>query len=445
MPKIVTPSSNRPMSLTLCLLLVWPLLLALAVPAQTGADLSGVWEITINRFNEHSSNRLILKADGEKLSGSGFGDLKVAGTVKGDRVEFQVLQDKNVVATCTGLITATGLTGKVKQGNDEFTWTAKRSPARPADAPRFHEFKATEYHRYFSADIPPALHIFPGDTVHTNTVDAGGFDKDGVRRSMGGNPLSGPFYIEGAAPGDTLVVHFIKIRLNRDTAVTGDSIVSSALDPDYFKHQEEVKDFDTTWKLDRNAGTGTLAKPTDKLKNFKVELHPMLGCIGVAPSQNQSLRSGELGGFGGNMDYNQIQEGVTVYLPVAHNGALLFVGDGHAQQGDGELTGDALETSMEIEFTVDLIQGKSFGGVRAENDEYIMATGVAGSLQESLQDATTTLARWIQNDYGLNSSEVAMVLGTSIRYDIAEIVDPHVNVVAKIKKSVLAQLTKIAQ
>ncbi|HEY6328557.1 MAG TPA: acetamidase/formamidase family protein [Blastocatellia bacterium] len=422
-------------------------LLAPIARAQSGPQLSGDWEITLNRFGEPRSDRLVLNMEGAKISGSAFGDIKVVGTLTGDKVQLELSDRQGAVAVLAGMVNGQGLSGTGTMANDksEFTWTARRSPARPPDAPRHYEFQATEYHRYFSATTPPALHIFPGDSVHTNTVDAGGWDKDHIRRSMGGNPLSGPFYVEGAAPGDTLVVHFTKIRLNRDTAESGDSIAPTALNPGYFKHQKEVTDFDSTWKLDRDRGVGTLAKPTDKLKNFKVELHPMLGCVGVAPPQNQSIRSGELGDYGGNMDYNQIQEGVTLYLPVAQDGALLYVGDGHALQGDGELTGDALETSMEVEFTVDLIRGKSFGGVRAENDEYIMATGVGGSLQDSLQRATTVLARWIEDGYGLNPSEVAMVLGTSIKYDIAEVVDPHVNVVAKVKKSVLAQLTKVSQ
>jgi len=140
------------------------------------------------------------------------------------------------------------------------------------------------------------------------------------------------------------------------------------------------------------------------------------------------------------MDYNGLREGTTIYLPVNQAGALLFVGDGHAVEGDGELTGDALETSMDVEFTVNLLQGQRTGGPRAENDEYIMAMGIAGSLPDALRQATTELARCIERDYHLTANESAMVLGTSIRYDIAEIVDPQVNIVAKLSKSVLAQL-----
>ncbi len=140
------------------------------------------------------------------------------------------------------------------------------------------------------------------------------------------------------------------------------------------------------------------------------------------------------------MDYNQVREGTTLYFPVFQPGALLFVGDGHAAQGDGELTGDALETSMDVEFTVNVISGQSTGGPRAENDEYIMAMGIANSLPDALKQATTQLARWLERDYHLTPNETAIVLGTSVRYDIGEIVDPQVNIVAKISRAALAQL-----
>ena len=183
-----------------------------------------------------------------------------------------------------------------------------------------------------------------------------------------------------------------------------------------------------------------LAKPTDKLKDFTVQLQPMLGCVGVAPPADQSFRAGWLGSWGGNMDYSGVREGVTVYLPVYQEGAILFVGDGHAGEGDGELNGDALETSMDVEFTVDLVRGQSTQGPRFESDEFLMASGIAGSLQDALQQATSELARWLERDYKLSANESNVVLGTSIRYDIAEVVDPQFHIVAKVSKSVLEGL-----
>ncbi|HXW15651.1 MAG TPA: acetamidase/formamidase family protein, partial [Terriglobia bacterium] len=243
---------------------------------------------------------------------------------------------------------------------------------------------------------------------------------------------------EGAWPGDTLVVKLKRVRLNRDTAGTySNSVVLSALDPYYARDQKRIEDFDSTWKLEQDSGVAILTKPTDRLRNFQVKLAPMMGCIGVAPRGGQAFRSGELGDYGGNMDYNQLREGVTLYLPVFQPGALLFVGDGHAAQGDGELTGNALETSMEVEITVDITEGFGLDQPHAENDDYIMVMGIGNSLENALQSATTGLSKWLDHDYKLDSAEIAMVLGSSMRYDIAEVVDPRVHVVAKVSKGAL--------
>jgi acetamidase/formamidase len=131
-----------------------------------------------------------------------------------------------------------------------------------------------------------------------------------------------------------------------------------------------------------------------------------------------------------------------LFLPVYQLGALLFLGDGHAAQGDGELTGNALETSMDIEFAVDVIAGKSSAMPRAQDDECLMAMGIAGSLTDAFQIATTQMARWLEDDYKLIAPEVATVLGTAMRYDIAEVVDPYVNVVARVPRKALEPLTK---
>jgi len=284
------------------------------------------------------------------------------------------------------------------------------------------------------------LDVASGDTIETWSVDAGGVDASGKRRSPGGNPLTGPFFVDGAWPGDTLVVKLNRVRLTRDTAVSGDQIVPSALGPRYYRDLKFDEKFSSEWTLDRAAGVARLTKPSEHLKNYTVPLKPMLGCIAVAPPQEMSFRSGYLGAWGGNMDFSQLGEGATVYLPVMHPGALLFLGDGHAAQGDGELTGDALETSMEFSVTVELVKNKTVPQPRAENAQFRMASGIANGLQEALQQATTNLSRWLTDDYKLTPNEVAIVLGTAIQYQIAEVVDPLVHVVAKIDKKALAGL-----
>jgi amidase len=142
------------------------------------------------------------------------------------------------------------------------------------------------------------------------------------------------------------------------------------------------------------------------------------------------------------MDYNQIREGTTIYLPVYHPGALLFLGDGHAAQGDGELTGDALETSMDFEFTVDVIPGPNFGHPLAENAEFLISIGIGGSLDQALQQATSGMVRWLERDYKLTANEAALLLGFAVKYDVADLVGTQVSIAAKLPKSMLAQLTK---
>ncbi len=412
------------------------------VPRAQNTDLSGKWQVTVTHHGSSEYATLTLKSADGHLTGEMFGD-DFAVTSSDGQLEVRC-KEKDAKNKECGL-----LKGRLNDGvmnasgtlyEEESTWTARKVPAISRSASR-HEFVPKIYYNEFSGRIEPVLRTNPGDTVHTTTVDAGGVDAGGMHVAAGGNPLTGPFYIEGAWPGDTLVIKLNRIRLNRDSAGTySDSVVLSALDPYYARDRKKVENFESTWKLDREKNLATLTKPTEPLKNFHVKLAPMLGCIGVAPGGKEAFRSGRLGNYGGNMDYSQMREGTTLYLPVFQPGALLFVGDGHAAQGDGELTGNALETSMDVEFTVDLAQENGLHQPRAENDEYVMVMGIDNSLEDALRSATTGMSRWLESSYKLNAAEIAMILGSSMRYDIAEIVDPQVHVVAKVARSVLKQI-----
>ena len=169
----------------------------------------------------------------------------------------------------------------------------------------------------------------------------------------------------------------------------------------------------------------------------------MLGCVATAPGFASSPPpTGDSGRWGGNMDFNQIVEGVTVYLPVNQPGALLYVGDGHAAQGDGELNGNALETSMEVEFTVDLLHDKSIRTPRVESDSAIMTVGLGGSLEDAMRVATSGMSQWLEQDYGLTPSEIAQVLGTTVQFNISEVADRNAGVAAKLSKQRLQSLGK---
>lgn len=412
----------------------------LAAAKAFGADISGDWEFAGKYLGETNYARVTIKVDEKRISGR-LNELTLEGEVKGDELTFKAKRPNgDAFGDFTGKAHGDQLEGTALWSGDRpVTWWARRAAVAPSK-PRVVDFEPKEFHRVFSDAIPPVLRIFPGDTVRTWTVDAGGVDSKGVTRSQGGNPETGPFFIEGALPGDTLVVKLERVRLNRDSAGSGNRIVPTALTAGYVQRTKYADKFDSAWVLEREKGVARLKNPSEHLTNYVVRLQPMLGCIAVAPPAHQSFRTGYLGGYGGNMDYNQIREGTTVYLPVFVPGALLFIGDGHAAQGDGELTGDALETSMDVEFTVEVLKGEMTGSPRAENAEYLMALGIANSLPEAVQSATTELANWLQRDHKLSPNEAAMVLGTAMQYNIAEVVDPLVHVVAKVRKDALSGL-----
>jgi len=293
--------------------------------------------------------------------------------------------------------------------------------------------------------IKPVLSVSTGDTIHTTTVDAAGMDENGVTRVLGGNPETGPFFVETAAPGDTLVVHLTRVRLNRDWALSDDSLVGRAMDSDLaVKMKDPGKS--VRWHLDLQRGVATPEKPSEHLTRYSVPLKPMLGCVGVAQNTaSASPGTGDSGNYGGNMDFNEIVEGATVYLPVSVPGALLYVGDGHAAQGDGELTGAALETSMDVELTVDVIPGKRVPGPRVESPTHFMAMGLGGSIDDAFRDATSNMAAWLTDDYKLTPSEVAQVLGTAAEFKVSEAADRNAGVVLKISKERLQPLGPVVK
>jgi amidase len=304
-------------------------------------------------------------------------------------------------------------------------------------------FVPNSFSNSFSFNIPPVLTIRAGDTVSTETIDAAGFDKNAVKRQRGGNPLTGPFFIENSKAGDVLAVTLVKINLNRSYAFTTESFGSRSLPKALIKPSK--KSHLVRWRLDKEKGFASLDSNYEHLQHFKVPLHPFLGCIGVAPlSKKNEILSFFQGPYGGNLDFSSIAQSATVYLPVLHDGAFLYIGDGHALQGDGELAGNALETSLDIEFTVKLLQSDTviLTYPRVEDSVYLMSIGTDKSLDKALKIATSGLLNWLQKDYHLSLPEATQVMSASIEYTIAEIADPEVEVVAKIKKEILSGLKK---
>jgi acetamidase/formamidase len=399
------------------------------------ATVAGEWVLTLHEQFGPNVLRLSLAVSVDKLTGTISGR-PIEGRVRGTAIEF-----REGKATAKGSFDGAALSGEVVFPDRTVKWTAVRIPPKPA-APRTHDFEPTQFHLYFSSRVDPVLRIHPGDTVRTWSVDAGGVDRQGTRRSQGGNPQTGPFYIEGVMPNDTLVVRLNRVRTNRDWAGSGTTIMRNALEPGTLGNLKWDPGFVGRWKLDAARNVAFLEQPTEALRNLTIPLQPMLGCVAVAPQGEWSVRTTDSGRFGGNMDYNQIREGTTVYLPVYHPGALLFLGDGHAAQGDGELTGDALETSMDFEFTVDVIPGRSFGHPLAETSEFLISIGIGGSLDQALQQATSGMVRWLERDYRLSPSESAMLLGFAVKYDVVDLVGTQVSIAAKLPKATLGELPR---
>jgi acetamidase/formamidase len=418
-----------------------------AAAAQTPSN-TGRWIISTNYLGTPLTPLLNLEQSGERVTATGRG-YKYAGTLHGTALHLMATDEQGN----TDEITATLADGKM-EGMDTETdiqdkahpmtlrFTAVLAPALEHRQPKTHVFTPTVFYRQVSAFNKPVLTINPGDTIRTTTVDAGGTDMNGIKRSLGGNPQTGPFYIVGAMPGDVLVVHIKKLTLNRDWAESDDALDERALNSDLaVKLRENGKSI--RWHLDRAAGTATPEAPAEHLKHYTIPLKPMLGCISAAPGPAQAPPgTGDSGYHGGNMDFNEIGEGATVYLRVANPGALLYFGDAHAAQGDGELNGNALETSMDVELTVDVIPNRRIGDPRVETATDIITMGLDGSLDDAFKEATSDMASWLQEDYKLTPSEIAQVLGTAAEYHVSEVADRNAGMVLKISKARLATLTK---
>lgn len=306
-----------------------------------------------------------------------------------------------------------------------------------------HRFQPQRYWREFTPYAEPALRIKPGDVVLTTSVDSEGVDEKGRRVTPGWNPLTGPFYVDGAEPGDTLGVVLEQIRLNRSTGLASTRISDDAVTPQYIRKQfrDKVSPRGITWTFDDERKSGR-TDFSERLRAFRLPLRPFLGCLGVAPAMAEAQHSITADSHGGNMDYNRLTEGVTVYFPVNVRGAYLFLGDAHAAQGDGETSGGAIETTAEVQFRVLLQKKKPIPAVRAESaDEYI-ALGMARPLEDAARLAVTNMLGWLTTDFGFTAEEAHVLLGTSARFDLVSLVSPRNQVVAcKLPKKLLQDLT----
>src|ERR1700727_2315737 len=303
--------------------------------------------------------------------------------------------------------------------------------------------------KYLFATAEPVLRLKSGDILDTNTLDCfgNGLKKPGDTLSMatGDNPLAGPFYVEGAEPGDTLAVKNLDSQVDSEYGVGASLPGFGSINSSHYTPMLEVSPWkEKVWfyHIDHAANTATF-KALDSDFSVKIPVHPFFGCIGVAPANGEARSSVVPAEFGGNMDSPEASGGNTVYLPVNVKGGLFYIGDGHAAMGDGEIAGTAIEVPLKARVQLSVIKGRTISWPEFENDDAIMTVGAYRPLDDAVRIAMTELVNWIQKDYGLSELDAYELLSKVAKIHLNEMVDPNYVVVASIEKKYLPAKKKL--
>jgi amidase len=289
----------------------------------------------------------------------------------------------------------------------------------------------------------PVAHLKPGNLLEANSLDCFGNalqkPSDPFSNIKIENPLTGPFYVDGAAPGDTLVVHILDLEVDGKQGVGTFSPGFGAVNSTHYTPMLEKQPLpERAWYYPIDAEKKLITfHALDSNFQTQFPLKPFLGCIGNAPANGETRSSLVPAEFGGNMDAPEVSPGNTLYLPVNVPGALFYFGDGHAAMGDGEVAGSAVEVPMKAKFRFELIKGKSTGWPRLENDHELMTTGIYRPVDDAVRIAVTELIAWIHRDYGLSELDTYELFSKVGKLHLTEMVDPNYVVVASIDKKYL--------
>jgi len=313
-----------------------------------------------------------------------------------------------------------------------------RAQTRAAAEPDLIHFKASmDNVKATFGPAEPVAHVGTGAILEANSLDCFGnaLQKPGDSFSTIkiDNPLTGPFYIDGAEPGDTLVVHILDLQVDGKQGVgtfgpgfgaANSTHYTPMLEKEWYYPIDAERKMITFQALD---------------SNFKVEfpMHPFLGCIGVAPSNGEARSSIVPAEFGGNMDAPEVSPGNMLYLPVNVRGALFYFGDGHAAMGDGEVAGSAVEVPMKARFKFDLVKGHMTAWPRFENEHELMTTGIYRPVDDAVRIAVTEMVHWMHREYGLSELDAYELFSKVGRLHLTEMVDPNYVVVASMDKKYL--------
>lgn len=277
----------------------------------------------------------------------------------------------------------------------------------------------------------PVLRVRPGTVLISNTMHGPYYTEAG-----GAFPGEvGPIFIEGATTNDVLIVKIIRVRPNTDLAAAQvySNFGGLATDARVRLLNDPIPARRYLWRLDRQRMTGTTDLPDSRMRRITIDLKPMLGRVAVAPRGAEAFAGLWPGDFGGNLDAQEVREGTTVYLPIFHDGAYFYFGDGHARQGEGEVAGTGLETSMDVVLQLDLIKGKTIDWPRLEDADHIMVAGSGRPLIDAFRLAHVELIEWLE-EYGFGKWDAYALVGQIGESSVANIVDPAYTVVAKFPK-----------
>jgi amidase len=301
--------------------------------------------------------------------------------------------------------------------------------------------------KYVYASAAPVAHLKSGDILDTNTLDCFGnaIKKPGDKLSLvkGDNPLTGPFYIDGAEPGDTLAIKFLILQVDGNQGIGAFAPGFGALNETNYTPMLHPPLPERIWfyPID-HANNTAIFQALDSRFSVQIPLHPFFGCIGVAPANGEARSSIVPAEFGGNMDAPEASVGNTLYLPVNVAGGLLYMGDGHAAMGDGEVAGTAIEVPLRARMQVSVIKQHKIAWPRFENDDAIMTVGAYRPVDDCVRIAFTELVAWIHQDYGLSELDAYELLSEVAKIHLTEMVDPNYVVVASVEKKYLPKKTK---
>jgi acetamidase/formamidase len=253
------------------------------------------------------------------------------------------------------------------------------------------------------------------------------------------NPQTGPFFVEGAEPGDTLALHLARLTPARDWGASSTIPFFGALsvtDRTALLH-EPLPERTWIYQLDRDRGT-VLFEATSVDLQLELPCNPMLGTVGVAPPGREVRSSLVPDVFGGNMDTPEMRAGVTCYLQVNVEGALFSVGDGHYRQGEGESCGTAVEGAMDVTLLVELIKGQPAPAwPRIESDTHYVVVGSSRPLEDAWRASQIGMIAWLGELYGLDRLDAYQLLTQAAESPLANVVDTNYSAVTKIAKSLL--------